>query len=60
MVALDRMKGIAPEEDSNRVLDVLDGEDLGLVPVVDGKEVVGVIVRDHLLRLIRDRSRPSS
>ena len=60
MVHLDRITGIAPEEDSDRVLEVLDGEDLGLVPVVEGEDVIGVIVLDHLLRLTRTRSRLSA
>jgi Zn-dependent protease/predicted transcriptional regulator len=58
MVPLDRMQGVAPEEGSDRVLEVLDGEDLGLAPVVVGEEVIGVIVRDHVLRLAMARSRP--
>jgi Zn-dependent protease len=57
MVPLDKTKGVAPEEEASRVLEVLDDEELGLVPVVDGEEVVGVVVRDHLLRLMRARSR---
>lgn len=56
MVSLDMMKGIAPEEGSNLVLEALDRDDLGMVPVVDGKEMIGVIVRDHLPWLIRTRT----
>ena len=59
MVYLDGMEGVAPEEDSTRVMEVLEGEDLGLVPVVDGEELIGVIVRDHIPRLMRARSKLS-
>jgi Zn-dependent protease/predicted transcriptional regulator len=60
MVPLDRIKGIAPGEGSNTVMEILNEEDVGLVPVLDGEEVIGVIVRENLPRLARLRSRLSA
>ena len=48
MVPLDRVAWMSPEEDSNRVLEVLDDAELGAVPVVDGEDVIGVVIREHL------------
>ncbi|MDA0988345.1 MAG: site-2 protease family protein [Chloroflexi bacterium] len=56
MVPLDMVAWIAPEDDSNRVMEALDDEELGVVPVMDGEAVVGVVMRQHLLRLMISRS----
>ena len=52
---LDRVAWLSPEEDSDRVMEVLDDGELGAVPVVDGEDVIGVVIREHLLRLMRSR-----
>ena len=55
MVPLDMVEWITPEEDSIKVLEVLDDGELGVAAVVDGEEVVGVVIREHLLRLMASR-----
>jgi Zn-dependent protease/predicted transcriptional regulator len=52
---LYRVEWVSPEEDSDRVMEVLDDGELGAVPVVDGEDVIGVVIREHLLRLMTSR-----
>jgi CBS domain containing-hemolysin-like protein len=52
---LDRVAWVSPEEDSNRVMEVLDDGELGAVPVMDGEDVIGVVIREHLLGLMTSR-----
>jgi predicted transcriptional regulator len=34
------------------VLQILEGEDINQVPVVEGDRLMGMITRDHLLRVL--------
>ena len=58
MTPLEKMQGVAPDDDSFKVLEVLDEEDVSLVPVMDEGELVGVIVRERLAQMMRSRTRP--
>ena len=49
MVPLARMPAVAPDDDSYRVLDLLDDDDTGMVTVVESGELLGVIVQDSLI-----------
>ncbi len=55
MVPVDCVAWVTPEEDLDIVLDIQNDGNLGVVSVVDGEEVVGVVIRDHLLRLMTSR-----
>lgn len=57
MTPLHRITAVAPGDEAYRVLEVLNEGNLGLVPVMDGGEVVGVIGRDRLLQFMGARSR---
>ena len=57
MTPLEEMETVGPEEDAHRALDVLNEGNAGLVPVVDGGEVIGVVFRDNLTQLMEDVSR---
>ena len=49
MVPLDLMPAVAPDDDSYRVLELLDEGDTGIVTVVESGELLGVIVQDSLI-----------
>ena len=49
MVPLAMMPAVAPDDDSFRVLDLLDEGDTGMVTVVERGELLGVIVQDSLV-----------
>ncbi|MGE0826640.1 MAG: site-2 protease family protein [Candidatus Binatia bacterium] len=55
MIPLERLRYVTPEAPLNEVLTVMDEADLGQVPVVRNGKLLGLIGRDHLLRIIRTR-----
>jgi Zn-dependent protease/predicted transcriptional regulator len=57
MTPLEEMETVRPEEDAHRAMDVLNEGNAGLVPVVDGGEVIGVVFRDSLTHLMEGVSK---
>ena len=53
MVPLARLRWVAPEAEVGEVLALMDEGDVGQVPVVRDGQLLGLIGRDHLLRVIR-------
>ena len=57
MTPIERVKAVGPEDDAHSVLEAMDEGESGLVLVADGGEVIGVVLRDSLVRLMGSRSR---
>jgi Zn-dependent protease len=57
MLPADEMEPAAPDEDAASLLQRLEGEGLVAVPVVSGGEVLGLVGRTNLLKLIERRGR---
>jgi len=53
MVPLARLCWVAPDVEVSDVLALMDEGDIGQVPVVRDGQLLGLIGRDHLLRVIR-------
>jgi CBS domain-containing protein len=53
MIPLARLRWVAPDADVGEVLTLMDDGDVGQVPVVRDGQLLGLIGRDHLLRVIR-------
>jgi len=53
MVPLARLHWVAPDAEVSEVLALMDDGDVGQVPVVRDGQLLGLIGRDHLLRVIR-------
>ena len=49
MAPLTLVPAVSPDDDSFRVLDLLDEGDTGMVTVVESGELLGVIVQDSLM-----------
>lgn len=52
MTPAARVRTVAPGTPILDVLRILEGEDINQVPVVEGNQVMGMITRDHLLRIL--------
>lgn len=52
MTPAARVRTVAPVAPIIEVLRILEGEDINQVPVVAGDSLVGMITRDHLLRVL--------
>jgi Zn-dependent protease len=55
MIPLAQLRWVAPEAEVDEVLALMDDGDVGQVPVVRDGQLLGLIGRDHLLRVIRAR-----
>jgi predicted transcriptional regulator len=53
MVPVARLQRVAPDAEVSEVLALMDDGDIGQVPVVRDGQLLGLIGRDHLLRIIR-------
>jgi Zn-dependent protease len=47
-----RLRVVAPTTPVLEVLQVMEGEDINQVPVVSGERLLGIITRDHVLRVL--------
>ncbi len=52
MMPLSQVRVVAPDTPLLEVLQLLEGEDVNQVPVAAGDRLVGMITRDHLLRVL--------
>jgi len=56
MTPLEKLKSVQPNDDLANVLQLLTTEDINQLPVIENKNIVGMIARDNLLSFIRTRS----
>ncbi|MCP9439745.1 MAG: site-2 protease family protein [Nitrospira sp.] len=52
MTPASQVQVVAPDRPILEVLQLLEGQDINQVPVVEGDRLVGMITRDHLLRVL--------
>jgi Zn-dependent protease/CBS domain-containing protein len=52
MTPISQVRVVAPDKPLLEVLRLLEGQDVNQVPVVAGDRLVGMITRDHLLRVL--------
>ena len=50
MLALERVESVAPDDDSDRVLEALEDSETGVLAVMDSGELVGVITPEDVMR----------
>jgi Zn-dependent protease len=55
MIPLERLQWVSPDAPLSEVLTLIDEGDVGQAPVVRDGQLLGLIGRDHLLRVIRAR-----
>jgi CBS domain-containing protein len=56
MKPFDTMTWVEPNTDLGHVLEVMHGDDVNQVPVVDGGRLEGLIKREDLLRFVKTRA----
>jgi CBS domain-containing protein len=56
MVPVSRVKVARVEQSAVSLLEQMDDLRVSELPIVDGDEVVGIVTRDSLLRLVRSRA----
>lgn len=52
MTPVSQLRIVAPDQPLLDVLQLLEGQDINQVPVVAGDRLLGMITRDHLLRVL--------
>jgi CBS domain-containing protein len=52
MTPMAELRTVSPETPILEALQVMEGEDINQMPVVAGKQLLGMISRDHLLRVL--------
>lgn len=52
MTPVSQVQVVSPDRPILEVLQLLEGQDINQVPVVDGDRLMGMITRDHLLRVL--------
>jgi CBS domain-containing protein len=52
MTPVSQVEVVSPDRPILEVLQLLEGQDINQVPVVEGDRLVGMITRDHLLRVL--------
>jgi len=55
MVPMDRVQKASPEEPALQILERMQSGDINQIPVVSGNDVVGIVGRDTLLRVLQTR-----
>ena len=56
MTPRDELQAVAPEADGNEILARLTAGDVHEIPVMDGRQVVGIICRTDVLRELQLRN----
>jgi Zn-dependent protease/predicted transcriptional regulator len=56
MQPLGQVRTVTPESSVAEALEVMAGEDLNQLPVVVGGSLVGLIAREHILQLLKNRA----
>jgi predicted transcriptional regulator len=52
MTPVSQVRVVVPDQPLIDVLRILEGQDVNQVPVAAGDRLVGIITRDHLLRVL--------
>jgi len=52
MTQIDRLRAVAPETPVTDVLGIMEQRDVNQVPVIQDVRLLGIITRDHLLRML--------
>ena len=55
MLPIDRIHAASPEEPVLAVLERLQNEDINQMPVISEGQIVGMIARDTILRMLQTR-----
>jgi CBS domain-containing protein len=55
MISFERLHAVTPEEDLRRVMQIMSEEDVNQVPVLRDHELVGMVSRSDILRLMQVR-----
>jgi CBS domain-containing protein len=56
MTPLEKLKSVKPDEDLNTVMKTLTQNDINQVPVIQDKNIVGMVARDSVLNFINLRA----
>ena len=56
MTPVDKLKIAYPDQDALSILEQMDESSIDQMPVVSGGRVIGLVIRDNLIRLLRTRS----
>ena len=56
MTAFDKLRWVRPDDELSSVFQILTGENINQVPVVEDGRIVGMVARDNLLEFIRIHS----
>jgi len=56
MTPVDKVKVAHPDQDALSILEEMDENDINQMPVVSEGSVIGLIIRDNLIRFLRTRS----
>ena len=56
MTPFDQLKWVEPDQDLSTIMEILTGDDINQVPVVENSDIVGMIARDKLLSFVSVRS----
>ncbi len=52
MVPLDKLKSVRPNDDLSTVMTIMTENDVNQVPVIQGRDIIGMIGRDNLINFI--------
>jgi len=53
--AVENLKSVSPDEELSKVLQIMATGDVNQVPVVQDRNIVGMVARDNLLQFINVR-----
>jgi len=56
MRPLDKLRTISPDTPVQKALEIMGSEDLNQLPVVENKDVLGILTRAHILQLLQTRA----
>jgi CBS domain-containing protein len=56
MRPLEKLRTITPDTPVQKALEIMGSEDLNQLPVVENKEVRGILTRAHILQLLQTRA----
>jgi CBS domain-containing protein len=58
-VMTTRPRAVAPQTPLTEVAELMEAEDVGAIPVVDGERLVGIVTRDIVVRAVAKGKGPS-
>ena len=57
MIPRDRLKIANPDQDAQSILDAMDESSTSLMPVASGDVIIGLIIRQNLVRFVQNHTR---